>query len=704
MSRSFPLAPPRPLALSPSRPLAPALFFALLLTGSSAASNQGEKPAELPPTLAEKAPAPGVLQGLTEEQKKELENLLAERRRLDETTWAQELRAQVHEQAFVRLWDDLRRAEDKFAVLKEFRFERIILGEPGEGTTIDQGVVRYELKRPGRSLSRMDWQRFLDRMKEKGLRLVQSEWHHEAFDDGEKGGARSTFSVKLHWTAADAGRRYAISGDIHVLWEPESEAGALPVPRTIDATNLEILAHGILAPGGASRFVEVFAADLGREGDNFGPLIARDLDGDGRSEIVHPNTNRLYRNGGNGRFTQETFLRHPVSSMAAGVLADLNGDGRADFLCAGRGLGGAGGYRLFLYVGDADGLLMREPINPVPGRLALSWPQLITVGDIDGDGDLDVWLGQYKPPYLDGQMPTPFYDANDGFPAYLLTNDGSARFTDGTAGSGLERKRRRRTYAASFVDIDADDDLDLITVNDFAGVDVYSNDGSGRFADVTASAVDEKTNFGMALALADYNLDGELDFYVTGMSSTTVRRLNAMGLARSDFPEHQQMRSRMAYGNRMYLHSGPGTFRQPSFKGDVARSGWSWGAVALDFDNDGDRDIYVNNGNMSGRSATDYCTRYWCQDVYLGSSASDPVLNRLFFALHPFEIGRDLSWNGYEKNKLFMNLSGKSFVDVAFAPSPEKGRAPPQRRRAARIRAPSPCVRPPRRVRARIAR
>ena len=38
----------------------------------------------------------------------------------------------------------------------------------------------------------------------------------------------------------------------------------------------------------------------------------------------------------------------------------------------------------------------------------------LTAGDIDGDGDLDAWLGQYKAPYTEGNRPTPYYDANDG--------------------------------------------------------------------------------------------------------------------------------------------------------------------------------------------------------------------------------------------------------------------------------------------------
>ena len=66
---------------------------------------------------------------------------------------------------------------------------------------------------------------------------------------------------------------------------------------------------------------------------------------------------------------------------------------------------------------------------------------VITTGDIDADGDVDVWFSQYKLPYVKGQMPAPIYDANDGFPGYLLLNDGSGNLSDHTVESGLETKR-----------------------------------------------------------------------------------------------------------------------------------------------------------------------------------------------------------------------------------------------------------------------
>ena len=50
----------------------------------------------------------------------------------------------------------------------------------------------------------------------------------------------------------------------------------------------------------------------------------------------------------------------------------------------------------------------------------------------------------------------------------------------------------------------------------------------------------------------------------------------------------------------------------------LTKTGWSWGATTLDFDNDTDPDLYITNGNMSKETAKDYCTTYWRHDVYTG--------------------------------------------------------------------------------------
>ena len=192
--------------------------------------------------------------------------------------------------------------------------------------------------------------------------------------------------------------------------------------------------------------------------------------------------------------------------MITGVFADFTGNGRADFLGAGTG-------NLVLYEADAKGRFDTPP-RIAASDIVFVNPITATAGDIDSDGDLDIWVAQYKPPYVQGQMPTPYYDANDGFPAYLLRNNGKGRFTDITETAGLAKKRFRRTYSSSLVDIDDDHDLDLVVCNDFAGLDLYLNNGQGQFADVSDTHLDQRHSFGMSLTFGDYNRDGKIDLFM----------------------------------------------------------------------------------------------------------------------------------------------------------------------------------------------
>ena len=320
---------------------------------------------------------------------------------------------------------------------------------------------------------------------------------------------------------------------------------------------------------------------------------------------------------------------------------------------------------LLLYVGDASGRFTTPPLGRAQGGGPLRQPQVIAAGDVDRDGDLDLWIGQYKISYQSGQMPSPYYDANDGFPAYLLLNDGKGRFSPSTEESGLGEKQYRRSYGGSFVDIDGDGDLDLVVVSDFAGVDVYYNDGQGYFTDVTQQVVDERHLFGMAVTFSDYNVDGRLDFFATGMASTTARRLEYLKLGRTDRADVHMMRARMGYGNRMYL-AGANGFAQPEFKDQVARTGWTSGATSLDFDCDRYPDIFIANGHSSGQSTKDHCSHFWCHDIYDGQSEPNREVLEVFNSVLQGYFDRSESWDGYQKNALLVNLAGTQFVNLGF--------------------------------------
>ncbi|TFG93651.1 MAG: VCBS repeat-containing protein, partial [Myxococcales bacterium] len=517
-----------------------------------------------------------------------------ERARLDETQWAGERLAQQYEATLVALWDALlaagRRGDEqaKRLALAGVAFEALRVGTPYPVEALELGIERQAFGAPQRTLAPHDWAELLEALEREGFRLAQSEWHHAKFAPPTPAGpARSEVSLVLHVVDPAHERRIAIDGELAVEWSESRDARGNPIPAKIDATGLRIWTRS-----GPVSFERILSFDWPVRGglSRLHPVLIYDLDGDGLQEIILLGAAQTLWNQGQGRFRHAPLLEQPDAFAEAGVIADLDGDGHPDLLAA-RARGD-----LALYRGDGTGRFAGEPLVTPRFEEPLRGPSALSVGDVDADGDLDVWLAQYQPAYRDGQMPTPFYDANDGHPSHLLLNDGSGSLQEATEPAGLAAKRFRRTYASSFVDLDEDGDLDLLVVSDYSGIDLHHNDGRGHFSDANDTLRADRHLFGMSSAFADFDLDGRLDFFVAGMASTTARRLEALGLGRSDRPDAQQMRMRMAFGNRMYLAS-DGGWREPEFREEVARTGWTWGTTAFDVDNDGDPDLFAANGH-----------------------------------------------------------------------------------------------------------
>jgi hypothetical protein len=596
------------------------------------------------------------------------QSLARVRDRLDQSIWATEVAAQEHEQTFVVLWDNVRAADDKLAALAEVAGETLVLGQPAQTRELDWGIRHTRFGPQGqdgqaaREIPRAEWTATIEALRQAGWRLEELEFHHSKFDPAADGKpARSIMASVFHLVNESSKARMIVRGDLAIEWTGRRDKAGNPIPARLDATNFQVFERSGTPPFSLLASWPFVTDSTGVSAPSTThPILVFDLDGDGLSEISVAGFNRLYKNLGQGKFAEpEPLCADQPKHVNGGVLADFNGDRRTDFLA-----GLKNGY-LRLYLGDEQGRFSTAGREIRATDEKLRSPTSLTAGDIDGDGDLDLWVGQYKPPYLDGHMPTPYYDANDGFPSFLLVNDGQGEFTDGTAAAGLDKKRLRRTYSSSLVDLNNDDKLDLLVVSDFSGIDVYYGDGQGKFRDVTDEVTPVKYAFGMSHTFGDYNQDGLLDFYVIGMSSTTARRLEYMNLKRNDFEDRTKARPGMGYGNRMYLSKG-GSFEQNPQNDQVARSGWSWGSTTFDPDNDGDQDLFIANGYQSGKSCKDYCTRYWTHDIYTGTSKPDPAIKELFGQSLAGLDKDEESWNGYEHDVLFMNFEGKEFLNVAF--------------------------------------
>jgi len=120
----------------------------------------------------------------------------------------------------------------------------------------------------------------------------------------------------------------------------------------------------------------------------------------------------------------------------------------------------------------------------------------------------------------------------------------------------------------------------------------------------------------------------------------------------------------MASGNRLYLAQAGNGFMQTPLSDSIARSGWSWGCAAFDFDNDGFPDLYIANGLESNSSVRDYEGQFWLHDIFIDESTDDLTASQYFMAKHKRTRGRGWSYGGYEKNRLFLNENARSFEEI----------------------------------------
>ncbi len=332
-------------------------------------------------------------------------------------------------------------------------------------------------------------------------------------------------------------------------------------------------------------------------------VAAQDFDGDGRPDLLFlqsgtlpadefsaedrqradhaaGQTARLYLNHGGWRFRDATRgsgldLAFYAQGCAAG---DIDADGDRDLY-----VGAYGRSRLFVN----DGAARFSEEGRERGLRDPPW----TVGGAFFDAELDGDLDLYAVAYLD--MPVQSHklcgpsrelrtychvDSWPGLDDRLWINDGSGRFTDGSAAAGLVGANGKG-LAAVASDLDDDGDQDVFVANDSQANFLWRNDGGGRFTNAARSAGVDFNGEGRSEACMGTDagdLDGDLDpeIYVVNFQqeSNTLYR-NDGGLLFTD----------------VSASSGAGLPSLPCL---------GFGTLFIDVENDADLDIYVANGHI----------------------------------------------------------------------------------------------------------
>ena len=371
-------------------------------------------------------------------------------------------------------------------------------------------------------------------------------------------------------------------------------------------------------------------------------VAAGDVDGDGLPDVFLASVERpaaLYRNTGGNRFvdiTASSGIETKGLATTSAVFADVNGDDRLDLVV------GTLGGPVKLWIGDGRGHFADSSANlGLTGAYAVT---TMTLADIDGDGDLDLYVGTYKThnaldvyppqqrtfdqivkkvrgvykvadewaseyrltdrPDLGGLMQSQraepdLFLLNDGKGHFERERQTSARFTD-EDGRRLIADPDYFTLAARFYDVNGDGAPDLYVCNDFDDPDQFwINDGKGNFRLTPWLSLRETSILCMSVDFADINRDGHVDFFTADMMSPTLEArqrqfpINTPQPKTGGLPKDRQQWMR----NTLQLGRGDDTWASIGDFAGVTATDWTWGTAFLDVDLDGYEDLLAANGH-----------------------------------------------------------------------------------------------------------
>jgi hypothetical protein len=285
--------------------------------------------------------------------------------------------------------------------------------------------------------------------------------------------------------------------------------------------------------------------------------------------------NHLYRNRGNGTFedvTKKTGVSGPWYSMGA-VAGDFNNDGYPDLFISNYG----------------PNVLLKNNRNgtftDVTKRANVAGGNECSVGAVWADYDNDSFLDLYVGNYLEFDPDYKYYYAPDGFPgpmAYdaqkdiLYHNNGDGTFEDVTEKMGI-KDIDGRAMGVGAADYDEDGFIDIYVANDHTLNYLWHNEGGKGFVDRgimsgTAFSQGGEATVSMSVDFADYNNDGLLDLFVSDDTYCSL-----------------------------YENLGNGIFSDRGVSSNISMQAAQfvgWSSSFMDYDNDGDPDIFKTNGAL----------------------------------------------------------------------------------------------------------
>lgn len=320
-----------------------------------------------------------------------------------------------------------------------------------------------------------------------------------------------------------------------------------------------------------------------------GGIAMSDVNNDGSLDlyVVHGKheVGRLYLNDGTkfSRATKNNGIR-PKGLDNAGYFVDLDSDGWDDFIS----IQYATNF-IEVFMNDQTGNFSEA--TAATGIFLQKPTYSFAAADYDLDGDIDLFFAHWGYAWSD-TTPNPISQ-------YLWENNGSGFFTDVSDKVEIIPSFRpppfddvlaEHSFTPIFADINSDGYPDILLAGDFISSQVLINNAGVSFTDATTSEISDEN--GMGASVADYDNDGDLDWFVSSIFFSGRDKDYQGGVT----------------GNRLYENDGNGVFTDVTDAAGVRDGAWGWGSCFADFNNDGRADIFHTNGMTAVGARSDDAT------------------------------------------------------------------------------------------------
>lgn len=353
---------------------------------------------------------------------------------------------------------------------------------------------------------------------------------------------------------------------------------------------------------------------------NGGGVSTGDINNDGLPDVYFTASskghNKLYLNKGNFQFediTDKAGVQGTSDWCTGSSMADVNGDGYLDiYVSTVSNKYGLTGHNE-LYINNGNGTFTERSAEY--GLNTSCFTTQSVFFDYDHDGDLDCFiLNQSHHPHSNivDTSHRREYDSLSGDRLFRNDLKTTGKFTDVSKEAGIYQSNLGYGLGVSVADFNNDGWEDIYVGNDFHENDYYYiNQHNGTFKDEGNQHFGHYSRFSMGNDAADYNNDGNIDIVTTDMLPPDEKTLKTYGSDESwDMYQikivskgYQQQVSR----NCLQRNNGQGArFTDVALQSGMFATDWSWCPLFADFDNDGNKDLFISSGIVKRPVDLDY--------------------------------------------------------------------------------------------------